>query len=226
LMTALGRALRKWGAAGKVVVEMEGHGREEVGSDGIDVTRTVGWFTSVYPVLVGGREGEGVGEELKRVKEELRGVPRRGMGYGVLRYLSEDAEVREQMRRIPRGDISFNYLGQFGQSAGGNGITEAAEESGGPLQSESGTRRYLLTVNCMVTGERLNVIWTYGENLYRPETVERLAENYLESLREIIAHCLSPEAGGYTASDFPLARLNEEKLGKLSALLSGLSDED
>ncbi len=226
LLTALGRAMRKWGAAGKLVVEVEGHGREEIGGGGVDVTRTVGWFTSVYPVLIGGREGEGIGEELKRVKEEMRGVPRRGMGYGVLRYLSEDAEVREEMRRIPRGELSFNYLGQFGQSAGGNGITEAAEESVGPLQSERGTRRYLMTVNCMVTGERLNVIWTYGESLYRPETVERLAENYLESLRELIAHCLSPESGGYTASDFPLSRLNEEKLGKLSALLSGLSDED
>jgi amino acid adenylation domain-containing protein/non-ribosomal peptide synthase protein (TIGR01720 family) len=219
LLTALGRAFRKWGVAGKVIVEMEGHGREEIGS-GIDVTRTVGWFTSVYPVLIGGSDGEDVGEELKRVKEELRGVPRRGMGYGVLRYLSEEAGVREQMRRIPRGEISFNYLGQFDHVAGDDAPVQLSDELAGPLQSERGTRRYLLTVDSMVTGGKLEMSWTYSEDVHWRVTVERLAEEYIKSLREIIAHCESAGAQGFTPSDFPEANLSQAELDFLISSIS------
>jgi amino acid adenylation domain-containing protein/non-ribosomal peptide synthase protein (TIGR01720 family)/FkbM family methyltransferase len=220
LLTALGRAFRKWGVAGKVIVEMEGHGREEIGS-GIDVTRTVGWFTSVYPVLVGGGgEAEGVGEELKRVKEEMRGVPRRGMGYGVLRYLSEEAGVREQMRRIPRGELSFNYLGQFDRVAESEGVVQGAEESVGSSHSEKGLRHHMLAVDCVVSEETLELIWRYSGDIHREATIKELATLYVESLREIINHCLRPEAGGFTPSDFPETNLSQTELDDLMAGLS------
>jgi amino acid adenylation domain-containing protein/non-ribosomal peptide synthase protein (TIGR01720 family) len=188
LVTALGRALRKWGMSGSAVVEMEGHGREEM-SAGVDVTRTVGWFTSVYPVLVGGSGQEEIGAELKRVKEELRRIANRGVGYGMLRYLSEDERVRAEMERIPQGEMSFNYLGQFDQVAGGDGVFQGAEESTGRSQSSRGMRTHLLDVNGMVAKGCLEFVWTYSEQLHRSETIERLAQTYAEELREIIAHC-------------------------------------
>src|SRR5262249_35054668 len=86
LLTALGEALCKWSGRQAVLVDVEGHGREEM-FKGIDLTRTVGWFTTIYPVVLGVREWETDGEKIKRVKEELRGIPRSGMGYGMLRYV-------------------------------------------------------------------------------------------------------------------------------------------
>jgi amino acid adenylation domain-containing protein/non-ribosomal peptide synthase protein (TIGR01720 family) len=219
LVTALGRALRKWGMSGSGVVEMEGHGREEV-SAGVDVTRTVGWFTSVYPVLVGGSGQEEVGAELKRVKEELRRIANRGVGYGMLRYLSEDERVRAEMERIPQGEMSFNYLGQFDQVTSKDGVAQLAEEYAGPLQSERGTRRYLLTVDSMVTGGKLEMSWTYSVGIHRQATIERLAAGYIKSLQEIIAHCKSPAARGFTPSDFPEANLSQAELDILISSIS------
>jgi non-ribosomal peptide synthase protein (TIGR01720 family) len=186
----------------------------------VDVTRTVGWFTSVYPVLVGGSGQEEVGAELKRVKEELRRIANRGVGYGMLRYLSEDERVRAEMERIPQGEMSFNYLGQFDQVTSKDGVAQLAEEYAGPLQSERGTRRYLLTVDSMVTGGKLEMSWTYSVGIHRQATIERLAAGYIKSLQEIIAHCKSPAARGFTPSDFPEANLSQAELDILISSIS------
>jgi non-ribosomal peptide synthase protein (TIGR01720 family) len=142
------------------------------------------------------------------------------MGYGVLRYLSEEAGVREQMRRIPRGELSFNYLGRFDHVAGDDAPVQLSDEPAGPLQSERGTRRYLLTVDSMVTGGKLEMSWTYSEDVHWRVTVERLAEEYIKSLREIIAHCESAGAQGFTPSDFPEANLSQAELDFLISSIS------
>jgi non-ribosomal peptide synthase protein (TIGR01720 family) len=219
LVTALGRALRKWGMSGSAVVEMEGHGREEV-SAGVDVTRTVGWFTSVYPVLVGGSGQEEVGAELKRVKEELRRIANRGVGYGMLRYLSEDERVRAEMERIPQGEMSFNYLGQFDQVTSKDGVFQGAEESVGLCHSEKGRRHHLIGVDSVVSEGSLELIWRYSEDIHHEATIKKLATLYVESLREIINHCLRPEAVGFTPSDFPGTDMSQIELDDLMAELS------
>ncbi|HYP26889.1 MAG TPA: amino acid adenylation domain-containing protein, partial [Blastocatellia bacterium] len=111
LLAGLVRAYGRWGGGPGLVVDVEGHGREEV-VEGVDLTRTVGWFTTIYPVAVECREGEVAAETLKRVKEEVRGIPNRGIGYGVLKYLTEDEGVRGRVRGLPEAAVSFNYLGQ------------------------------------------------------------------------------------------------------------------
>jgi hypothetical protein len=99
-------------------VELEGHGREEL-FEGVDLSRTVGWFTSAFPVLLEVPAGGGAGELLRSVKDQLRAVPARGIGFGILRRLSPDAAVRERLAAIPAPQVNFNYLGQFGGRRGG-----------------------------------------------------------------------------------------------------------
>jgi non-ribosomal peptide synthase protein (TIGR01720 family) len=142
------------------------------------------------------------------------------MGYGVLRYLSEEAGVREQMRRIPRGELSFNYLGQFDRVAESDGVVRGAGESVGSSHSEKGVRHHMLAVDCVVSEETLELIWRYSGDIHREATIKELATLYVESLREIINHCLRPEAGGFTPSDFPETNLSQTELDDLMAGLS------
>ena len=107
--------MNHWRGPSPLLVNMEGHGREEI-LEGVDVSRTVGWFTSLYPILLELDEQDQPGEALKSIKEQLRAIPQRGIGYGLLRYLCADTQVVEQMRRLSEAELSFNYLGQFDQN--------------------------------------------------------------------------------------------------------------
>ena len=171
----------------------------------LDVSRTAGWFTSLYPVVVDIDAELGPGEQLQCVKEQLRAVPNRGLSYEALRYLRPDADLRAAMRRVPTPEVSFNYLGQLGREAGARFRTGAA-------RSAQQTRRHLLEINGSVYGGVLEITWTYSTTRHRRETIERIARMFLERLRELIAHCLSPDAGGYTPSDFADTRLTQEQL--------------
>ncbi|AKJ04230.1 non-ribosomal peptide synthase protein (TIGR01720 family)/amino acid adenylation domain-containing protein/natural product biosynthesis luciferase-like monooxygenase protein [Archangium gephyra] len=212
LLTALARTVGRWSGNPLVLVDVEGHGREELLA-GLDVSRTVGWFTTFFPALLEARQAAGPGETLRDVKESLRAVPSKGMGYGLLRHLAEDAGLAG----LPRAELSFNYLGQVDGALNGNGMLALAPEGMGPQRGPRTRRPYLLDVVGAVVGGRLQMTWTYGESIHRRETVEKLAADFLERLRELIAHCQSPEAGGHTPSDFPMAKVKQSQLDKLSA---------
>jgi non-ribosomal peptide synthase protein (TIGR01720 family) len=119
--------------------------------------------------------------------------------------------------------VSFNYLGQFDQVLKGSALLSAAAEGSGPGQRAEEKLAYQLSVNSLIRAGHLQVSWTYSQQAYQAATIERVAESYMRSLREIIAHCGMAETGGFTISDFPLAKLNQEKLGKLSSLLDRLA---
>jgi amino acid adenylation domain-containing protein/non-ribosomal peptide synthase protein (TIGR01720 family) len=221
LLAPLAKVLARWTGSRAVLVDVEGHGREEL-SEEIDLTRTVGWFTSMYPLVLEACETEaetagGPGELLKRIKEQARSVPQRGIGYGLLRYLSDDTEVRRRLAEQPQAEVSFNYLGQVEQGMSKGLGWEIATESAGPSRSERGQRWHRLEVEALVTGGRLNIGWRYSESLHNQETIARLAEEYSEELRRLIEHCRSEEAGGFTPSDFPLAKLDQGVLDRLYA---------
>ncbi|MDY7077386.1 MAG: amino acid adenylation domain-containing protein [Chloroflexota bacterium] len=218
LLTALAQAFARWTGSQAILVDLEGHGREDLFDD-VDLSRTVGWFTSLFPVRLDLNDADGPGEGLMAVKEQLRQVPDRGLGYGLLRYLSQDEEVVRQMRELPQPQVGFNYLGQFGQTADESMFFGPATESTGPDRSPSGVRSHLLDINGGITGGRLRLEWTYSENLHHRATVERLAQDFAESLRALIAHCQSPDTGGLTPSDFKLAGLDQKKLDKVLAKL-------
>ncbi|MEJ2856828.1 MULTISPECIES: amino acid adenylation domain-containing protein [unclassified Saccharothrix] len=195
LLTALGRVLADWTGDDHVVVDLEGHGREELFDD-VDLSRTVGWFTTVYPVALDvPREW---GAALKAVKEQLRAVPRRGIGCGALRRLAGGPACDPA--------VSLNYLGSF---RSGERDLDLAADPDMP-------RPHLLDVVGRVQDGRLEVSWHYSETNHDEATVARLAEAFAAALRAIIEHCAAPGAGGRTPSDFPLARLTQEQVDRIT----------
>ena len=204
LLTALAQAVRVWTGQTKLLVDLEGHGRVELFED-VDVTRTVGWFTSIYPVLLSVPAAGGLGESVQAVKEQLRDVPDQGVGYGILRYLGSSPHA-EQLQALPRAQISFNYLGQFDQlftAASGFGW---AREATGPSRSLQTSRRYLLEVDGFITQGQLHLEWRYCPNNYHPTTIQALASSFKAALNSIILHCQSPLAGDHIASSPDLLR--------------------
>ncbi|MCP4656649.1 MAG: AMP-binding protein, partial [bacterium] len=212
LLAALARALAWWTGREEVVIDLEGHGREELDED-VDLARTVGWFTAIYPLRLDLSAAAGPGELLKTVKEQLRAVPRHGIGHGLLRYLRRG----EELAALPQPEVSFNYLGRVDQGVAGSSRWLAVPEASGPDRGPGGPRTHLLAIDGAVTGGRLRMSWSYGTGVHDRATVEAVAGDFLTTLRELIDHCLSPEAGGYTPSDFPLARIDQALLDRLAA---------
>jgi non-ribosomal peptide synthase protein (TIGR01720 family) len=218
LLAALARGLSAWLGSGTVLVDLEGHGREEV-IDGVDLSRTVGWFTSFYPVMLDLGGGLKPAEALKAIKEQLRGVPNRGIGYGMLRYLEADDGTRERLRALPQSDVLFNYLGQFDQMLDGSQLLARVKGIQGPTHSRTWVRRHLLEINSVVNDGRLQMQWTYSENLHGRETIERVARSVLDALRNLIAAGRASSDGSHTPSDFPEAEVSQRDLDKLMAKL-------
>jgi non-ribosomal peptide synthase protein (TIGR01720 family) len=225
LLTALVQTFAQWSGTRCLLVDLEGHGREEI-LEAVDLSRTVGWFTTIFPVLLELQKADDPGEALKSVKEQLRRIPYRGIGYGLLRYLKEDAAITEKLRSLPQAEVSFNYLGQFDQVVSPDALFQLAKESSGLEQSQRGSRSYLLEVNGFIVEGQLQLNWTYSSNLYQQPTIEGLAQNFVAALRSLITYCQSPEAGGYTPSDFPEINLNQEKLDEVLAEIDLGSMED
>lgn len=219
LLTALAQTFSNWLNSRSVLVEMEGHGREDLFED-VDISRTVGWFTTIYPVLLDLGVSRSTGDEIKRIKEQLRKLPNHGIGFGLLKYMSQNSEIAEKLQTLPAPQISFNYLGQFDQGGENSGAFNGAKESSGPDHSLLGERSHLIEINGSVAGARLQLDWTYSENVHQRSTVEKLANEFIAKLRAIIAHCENPEAGGVTPSDFPLANLNQKNLNKVLSKLN------
>jgi non-ribosomal peptide synthase protein (TIGR01720 family) len=220
LLTAFAQVLGGWTGTPGARVDIEGHGREEIFEDA-DLTRTVGWFTAVFPVVIDLPENAGPGEALKSVKEQLRALPGRGLGYGMLRYLGA-GEIAERLRAAPQSGVMFNYLGQRDQALPAESPFRWARESSGPSRSPRARRRYLLDVNATIAEGRLHVRWIYSENRHEKATIEDLSRRYIEALAALIAHCVSPEARGVTPSDFQDAGLSQEALD----MLVGVVDDD
>ncbi|WP_017654190.1 non-ribosomal peptide synthetase [Fortiea contorta] len=209
LLTALVQTFAQWTGESSLLVDLEGHGREELFPD-IDLSRTVGWFTALFPMkltLDGG--------ELKSIKEQVRACQKRGINYGILRYLSQDTTIRQKLETAPQAQVSFNYLGQFDQELSESGSWKIAQESAGTEQSISGDRTHLIEVNASIASGKLQLNWTYSQNIHQKSTIETLASGFINALTDIIHHCQSPNVGGYTPSDFPEAELTQAYLDNL-----------
>ncbi|AUT01014.1 non-ribosomal peptide synthetase [Nostoc sp. CENA543] len=218
LLTALVLVVSKWIGSRSVLFNLEGHGREDI-VDGVDLSRTVGWFTTIFPVLVELPATDKLADVLKSVKEQLRAIPNKGIGYGLLRYLSQDAEIASQLQAFPQAQISFNYLGQFDQQVNTSSWMQPASESAVKMHGLQNNRPYLLEIDSIIAGEQLRIEWTYSKNLHQHATIENLAQEFFQTLQQIIAHCASGENGGYTPSDFSLVRFNQLELDQTLALV-------
>ena len=237
LLTALVVAVAAWRrrrAQGKgsnaVLIDLESHGREEELFEGLDLTRTVGWFTSLFPVWLdaGGldleealRGGAALGEALKRIKEQLRRVPGGGLGYGLLRYLNP--ETAPALSGLASPQIGFNYLGRFGGSeAAGWGIAPEAGAVLGLSGSDSDLPpAHGLEVNAVTLEERdgpqLSATWSWPGALLSEEAVSDLARGWFEALEALVRHTAKPGAGGHTPSDLPLVSVSQAEIDRLEA---------
>ena len=226
LLTALVKAFANWTGERSLLLELEGHGREELAdNEHLDLSRTVGWFTSAFPVYLTLGDETNVGQELQKIKEQLRSIPQRGIGYGLLRYLHSDAAIRQPLEAQLAAEVSFNYLGQFDQVTQEASLFEGADESSGYSQSLLAKRPNLLDVIGLVSDGMLQVSWTYSQNMHQKATIERLANGFIDALREIIEHCLSPDAGGYSWVDFDLAGIDNEGLLEIAGQLAEVDEE-
>ncbi|MFG1801446.1 amino acid adenylation domain-containing protein [Micromonospora carbonacea] len=236
LLTALALAVADWrarhayGTERSVLIALEGHGREEQVVANADLTPTLGWFTSVFPVRLdpGGVDladalsgGPSAGTALKRIKEQLRAIPDHGIGYGLLRYLNPATEPELATRPAPQ--ISFNYLGRFTASSGdggvwtpvaGHGILAGGYDLGMPVAP------YPLEINAYVqdteAGPELGVTWAYPRDLLDDEAVADLAAAWFAALKGLVAHVRSPAAGGLTPSDLTLT-LSQDEIDEFEA---------
>ena len=213
LLTALVQAFGRWTGNYKLLLDMEGHGRENV-IESVNLSRTVGWFTSIFPVFLTLENLHHPGECLKSIKEQLRQIPNRGFDYGIGYYLSSDLTIQSPLKNYPKAQVSFNYLGQFTSHQIGEIGWKLSQESTGSIHSPLGQRSHLIAIHGIVVDGQLDMEWQYSENFHHQTTIKNLAAAYRDSLESLINHCLSAE-GGYTPSDFPDADLNQEELDEL-----------
>ncbi|WP_447739002.1 non-ribosomal peptide synthase/polyketide synthase [Pseudomonas laurentiana] len=221
LLTALARVLGHWTAREDVLVRLEGHGREDL-FGGMDLSRTVGWFTSMYPVKLSPQAG--MAESIKAIKEQLRAVPNKGLGYGLLRYLG-GAQTSAALAALPQGEIVFNYLGQFdGSFDDPAGLFVPAQENDGAKQDPAAALTSLLSLSGQVFGGELRLEWTYSQAVFNRQTIEQLATAYQQALIDVIAHCCLETHHGITPSDFPLAGLSQQQLDSLPVPAEQVAD--
>jgi len=236
LLTGFCLAVLDWrrglgrGSGTSVLVDLEGHGRETEAS-GLDLSRTVGWFTSQYPVRLdaGGIDlqdalsgGASLGVALKRIKEQLRHLPDGGLGYGVLRYL--DGKSGEELSGFAAPQIGFNYLGRFA-------VPEAADWSLAPEWGDLGggdpemPLPHGLSVDAVTwdrsEGPELVAHWSWAAGLYGEEEVRALAEGWFRLLERLMAYAGEVGSVGLTPSDLPLVELDQATIERLEAELRG-----
>jgi non-ribosomal peptide synthase protein (TIGR01720 family) len=218
VLAALGEALCRWVGAGSVVVTLEGHGREEWAWPAGDVTRTVGWFTSLYPVAVGAHGGGAAGR-VRVAKEALRGVPGGGVGYGMLRYLSGDEALRRRLAEAGESVASLNYLGSVGGEAEGVGEGVGrwalAGRVGGEESSGRRVRRPEVEATARVEGGRLRLGWRWPRGRQEAGRMREVLGWWVGALEATAAEWRAGEAPEPSAADFPLAKLTNAQLGKV-----------
>ncbi|MDZ7375436.1 MAG: amino acid adenylation domain-containing protein, partial [candidate division KSB1 bacterium] len=169
LVTALARSLARQMGGHRVLIGLEGHGREDLFQD-VDLSRTIGWFTTQYPVLIDLTDAKEIDIAIKQVKEQLRQIPNHGLGFGLLRYLLTDPELKQRFCQLPHPEIVFNYLGQFGDQSG---LFVPSELPVGPMRSYTGQRPYLIDINGGISDRELRLEWTYSSDIFASSTVEQ-----------------------------------------------------
>ncbi|HLY89546.1 MAG TPA: amino acid adenylation domain-containing protein, partial [Acetobacteraceae bacterium] len=235
LLTAFALAIAHWrrqrlpdtGLA--LRIDLEGHGREEI-FDNLDLSRTAGWFTSLFPVRLDPGPidlaqamagGSALGLALKRIKEQLRALPDHGIGFGLLRHLNPDTA---QVLSAPRASqIAFNYLGRFAAGSAQHWSTapEASALQGGDAPARP--LAHAIELNALTcdtaAGPELSAHWSWAANLFTHTDIQSLAKTWFDLLAALVTHAQQPHAGGFTPSDLPLLTLQQAEIDQLQERL-------
>jgi non-ribosomal peptide synthase protein (TIGR01720 family) len=216
LTTTVALALAQWTGEQTLLIDLEGSGRDDVFND-LNLSRTVGWFTTLFPVLLDLKNATHPAQALTVIKEQLRSISHQGIGYGLLRYLSQDITLTQQLQTLPQAQIVFYYLGQLDRMIPQESMFELTHFTPTLSRSPQGNRSHLLECISFVMNNQLQLDWTYSQTLHQPATIEHLANACIDSLRSLITHRHSSQPTHYTPSDFPDIQLSPEKLDKLFA---------
>lgn len=217
LILALTDALSKWTSENEFSIWLEGHGREEIFKN-TDISRTVGWFTSIFPTFLKLPETSDSMEKLLAVKDQLARIPRRGAGYGILRN-SADKKIQANLLPALPTELVFNYLGKF------DGILESENtfspllDDCGKLYADENLRPFLIQVVCRIVENRFSATVYYSRNVHKRETIEAFAENFIESLREVVESSRSNRKSELIKTDFPNAKLSDADFAKINGFI-------
>ncbi|WP_395705350.1 amino acid adenylation domain-containing protein [Rhodococcus ruber] len=246
LLAALALAVARWRrdrgyASPALLMQLEGHGREESVVPGADLSRTVGWFTAAFPVALdltgvdlddAFAGGAAAGRAVKLVKEQLLAIPDKGVGYGLLRYLAD--ETRDVLAGHAGGQISFNYLGRFGtadlpEELSGLGWLPTADLGtiDAPGDADMPAHK-VIDINAIATatagGSVLDATFAYAAGVVHAVDVEELTQHWLAALTALATHVRSADAGGLTPSDVPLVSVTQTDLEAFERRFDGVTD--
>jgi len=223
LLTALELGMLEHYRHERLLVALEGHGREEI-LENVNISRTVGWFTSKYPVLLDfthysqDKSAEGLARQIKEVKETLRRIPNKGIGYGILKYLTRSA-LKEDIRFLINPQVSFNYLGQFDTDVEGRSF-EMAKESAGSNVGPGAPNEFDWLINGYIAQKQLTMILSFSKNQYRDETVTGFLNLFKEKLLSLIEFCMNRQKKEITPSDLTYSELSIDTIESIDALFS------
>ena len=203
LLAALLKTFSNWSNQSNLIVGFEGHGREDLFAD-LDISNTVGWFTNKYPVNLPMPGSDLASDLILTVKEALRAVPGKGMGYGMLKYLHPNLTVRNRLAE-GKWDVLFNYLGQLDNAMEEEGLFKAANEDTGRAVSEHYPTDEKFVINSYISEGELNLSFSYPTSEYDEATVAQLANQFIENLSQLLAHCISVQTKVSGPSDYGLA---------------------
>src|SRR5947209_864635 len=239
LLTGLVLAVLSWcrrrgrGSETAVLIDIEGHGREEIFAD-VDLSRTLGWFTSLFPMRLDAgalefaaalRGGAALGRAVKSIKEQMRAVPDRGVGYGLLRYLN--GETALQLAGFPTPEIGFNYLGRF-PAPGAADWAAAAEPVDLGGSDPAMPLAHCIEVNALTLdgadGATLIAHWSLAADLLSEQEAHDLAQGWFAVLEALVRHAEQPGAGGRSPCDLPLLRLSQDEIERIESKYPHIED--
>ncbi|OOM73735.1 linear gramicidin synthase subunit D [Clostridium puniceum] len=218
LLCSLGLAIKEWCGNEKILISLEGHGREEIIKD-ISTERTMGWFTTNYPVILNMSHSDNISDSIKNTKETLRHIPNKGIGYGILTQLTEDKNKEDICFKL-NPEISFNYLGEFSEKKSDN-LFQYSELIGGMSISLQNKKLCSIEINSLVIGGELQLTLNYSTEEYKHETVEELSKLYKKNLIKLIEHCERREKTEKTPYDYGDKELT---IKDLNVILSNKKD--
>jgi amino acid adenylation domain-containing protein/non-ribosomal peptide synthase protein (TIGR01720 family) len=212
LLTSLGLAYKDWSGIEKVLINLEGHGREQDFLN-INIARTVGWFTSIYPVILDLTQRDDISQQIISIKEKLRQIPQKGIGYGIFRRLtSSENKGSVVLNREP--EIIFNYLGQFDQAINKEAFQLSRFPSGNSVSRDS-ERSYALDIIGVIVGGKLSITFNYNKYEYDKNTIQKFFNSFNKNLKDIIEHCIAKEEMQITPSDTTAKRIDLEEFDKI-----------
>jgi non-ribosomal peptide synthase protein (TIGR01720 family) len=215
LLSSLASAVCRWGDRARLLVAV-GHPGREAFAPNLDASRTVGCFAFLAPFLLTVENPVDSVATLKRVKEQLRAVPRHGFGYGLCRYFG-NSEIRRKLQALPAAEMSFHYRGQTDDLPPSSSVFRIAKEELGPSAEAGAIRAYILEVTAKIRNGQLRIALTYSEQLHKRASIEVLAQALHEALLALLTESSTAGWQGYTPSDFPEAKLDQKELDNFLA---------